>query len=249
MMGDEDDEEEEDEDDDDEEDDAGAFLDKNDKDYVLRAKASHSSTPRMTPAPSPSSSLLPRSRFESYKRTVRCHQCEKCQRPDCGKCRNCKDMPKFGGRGLVKQACEHRGCLNPIPPLSWRKRHKTHMSKSSKSKNSSKYAKKFKSFKNHESKLKSEHQYDKYKKYSIEKVTKMKSIGSRGQKKYTNNIVTSHPPTTTTVKSSKEQQVSSYSDVSIRLPESRKSIGIDAAWMDGLSIIMSGDPGVRQVTF
>lgn len=32
-------------------------------------------------------------------------------RDDCGKCTNCKDKPKFGGRNVLKQACELRVCL------------------------------------------------------------------------------------------------------------------------------------------
>ena len=32
---------------------------------------------------------------------------------DCGECKNCVDKPKFGGRGIKKQACEKRACCNP----------------------------------------------------------------------------------------------------------------------------------------
>ena len=32
--------------------------------------------------------------------------------PQCGECNHCKDMPKFGGPGKVKQACVQRKCLN-----------------------------------------------------------------------------------------------------------------------------------------
>ena len=32
---------------------------------------------------------------------------------DCGECKNCVDKPKFGGRGIKKQACEQRACCNP----------------------------------------------------------------------------------------------------------------------------------------
>ena len=32
---------------------------------------------------------------------------------DCGECKNCVDKPKFGGRGIKKQACEQRACSNP----------------------------------------------------------------------------------------------------------------------------------------
>ena len=32
---------------------------------------------------------------------------------DCGECKNCLDKPKFGGRGIKKQACLRRSCYNP----------------------------------------------------------------------------------------------------------------------------------------
>ena len=35
-------------------------------------------------------------------------------RGDCGRCKNCLDKPKFGGRGIKKQACLARTCCNPI---------------------------------------------------------------------------------------------------------------------------------------
>ena len=41
---------------------------------------------------------------------MRCGVCEGCQRPNCGKCPNCKDMPKFGGKGTKRQTCENRLC-------------------------------------------------------------------------------------------------------------------------------------------
>ena len=251
MMGDDDelDEEEDVEEEEDEEEDAGAFLDKNDKDFVLNAKSSHPSTLRSVPGaltsltpPTPGSS---RGRYDSYKRTVRCHQCERCLKPDCGKCRNCKDMPKFGGRGLVKQACEHRACLNPIPPLSWRQRQKNIVSKAVKNKKS-KYGKKFKSFSSHEAKHGTFHNtYDKYKRFNMEKTSKMESIGNRG--KY--SATTSSQPLSTPVvsKPPKEPSVSAYSDVPIKLPEGRKALGLEVAWKEGLSVITSGCPGVRQV--
>ena len=31
---------------------------------------------------------------------------------DCGDCKNCLDKPKFGGRGIRKQACVRRSCYN-----------------------------------------------------------------------------------------------------------------------------------------
>ena len=43
-------------------------------------------------------------------KTRRCGECIGCQRKNCGKCPSCQDMPKFGGRGLKKQACIWRIC-------------------------------------------------------------------------------------------------------------------------------------------
>merc|ERR1712037_573939 len=35
---------------------------------------------------------------------------EEGKRDDCGNCRSCRDKPKFGGRGVLKQACQQRAC-------------------------------------------------------------------------------------------------------------------------------------------
>ena len=48
-------------------------------------------------------------------RTARCGSCAGCVRGDCGECKNCLDKPKFGGRGIKKQACVRRACCNPQP--------------------------------------------------------------------------------------------------------------------------------------
>merc|ERR1719473_1644866 len=48
-------------------------------------------------------------------RTNRCGACAGCVRGDCGACKNCKDKPKFGGKGIKKQACVRRVCSNPQP--------------------------------------------------------------------------------------------------------------------------------------
>lgn len=48
-------------------------------------------------------------------RTNRCGTCAGCVRGDCGSCKNCKDKPKFGGKGIKKQACVRRVCNNPQP--------------------------------------------------------------------------------------------------------------------------------------
>lgn len=50
-------------------------------------------------------------------RTNRCGSCTGCLRGDCGACKNCRDKPKFGGKGIKKQACVRRACNNPLPDL------------------------------------------------------------------------------------------------------------------------------------
>ena len=40
----------------------------------------------------------------------RCGECENCQQIDCGKCKFCKDKPRFGGPGRLKQSCIKRKC-------------------------------------------------------------------------------------------------------------------------------------------
>ena len=51
------------------------------------------------------------------RRRNRCGTCKGCMRNDCGTCVACKDRPKFGGRGIKKQACELRVCTDwEAPP-------------------------------------------------------------------------------------------------------------------------------------
>jgi hypothetical protein len=50
-------------------------------------------------------------------RTNRCGGCAGCLRGDCGACKNCRDKPKFGGKGIKKQACVRRACNNPLPDV------------------------------------------------------------------------------------------------------------------------------------
>ena len=42
----------------------------------------------------------------------RCGKCYECMAGDCGECASCRDKVKFGGRGLRKQACLSRRCVN-----------------------------------------------------------------------------------------------------------------------------------------
>ena len=52
-------------------------------------------------------------RAHSSPHSSRCGGCQGCVRGDCGECKNCLDKPKFGGRGIKKQACLRRSCYNP----------------------------------------------------------------------------------------------------------------------------------------
>ena len=45
------------------------------------------------------------------RRRKRCGNCSGCTRSNCGECIFCLDMPRFGGPGSKKQACEHRACV------------------------------------------------------------------------------------------------------------------------------------------
>ena len=42
------------------------------------------------------------------KKRWRCMVCKWCLQPDCRKCKYCKDMKRYGGPGVKKQACENR---------------------------------------------------------------------------------------------------------------------------------------------
>lgn len=51
-------------------------------------------------------------------RRQRCGMCLACLAPECGNCFACRDMPKHGGRGRLKQACNRRYTHNPSLFLS-----------------------------------------------------------------------------------------------------------------------------------
>jgi len=42
------------------------------------------------------------------RKSKRCFECETCKIPDCRKCLFCKDMKKYGGKGVKKQSCMMR---------------------------------------------------------------------------------------------------------------------------------------------
>ena len=55
--------------------------------------------------------------FKSCKvrhKIISCNKCQACLRDNCGKCSSCRDMPKFGGKHVLKQKCVYRKCLQPV---------------------------------------------------------------------------------------------------------------------------------------
>ena len=62
------------------------------------------------------SSLVVPQRADAKARTKnqRCGKCAGCTRVDCGQCKKCRDMVKFGGLGVMRQACALRVCVNPL---------------------------------------------------------------------------------------------------------------------------------------
>ncbi|CAF1108320.1 unnamed protein product [Rotaria magnacalcarata] len=72
-----------------------------------------------TPTRSPTQQHYPVDKNSTAKdrhKRVRCKQCEPCCRDDCSECVHCKDMPKFGGVGKMKQCCLTKQCVAPILP-------------------------------------------------------------------------------------------------------------------------------------
>lgn len=52
-------------------------------------------------------------RFVKRIKIKRCGKCKGCRSRNCKQCIACKDMLKYGGQGMLKQACIHRRCANP----------------------------------------------------------------------------------------------------------------------------------------
>lgn len=52
------------------------------------------------------------------RRRARCGQCDGCKEADCKTCQACRDMPKYGGAGKVKQSCVRRKCIRPLLPVA-----------------------------------------------------------------------------------------------------------------------------------
>ena len=45
---------------------------------------------------------------------ISCNKCRACLKENCGKCASCRDMPKFGGKHVLKQKCIYRKCVQPV---------------------------------------------------------------------------------------------------------------------------------------
>ena len=56
--------------------------------------------------------LLSKGDAPQRNQKYRCNKCDDCLAGDCGECASCLDKPKFGGRGLRKQACLTRRCVH-----------------------------------------------------------------------------------------------------------------------------------------
>ena len=52
------------------------------------------------------------------RRRARCGLCGGCKEVDCKTCQACRDMPKYGGAGKVKQSCVKRKCSRPLLPVA-----------------------------------------------------------------------------------------------------------------------------------
>ena len=50
----------------------------------------------------------------SGRKRKRCGICHNCTRPECGECKYCKDKPKYGGPGRLKQCCDRKKCQGLI---------------------------------------------------------------------------------------------------------------------------------------
>ncbi len=51
-------------------------------------------------------------RAPTLEKLFHCGNCQFCLRDDCGSCLSCRDKPKFGGEGTLKQMCELKQCPN-----------------------------------------------------------------------------------------------------------------------------------------
>ncbi|OWF41440.1 uncharacterized protein LOC110462400 isoform X2 [Mizuhopecten yessoensis] len=85
-------------------------------DEIIQQSEDNVCTVKRSPHKSPAlGRLVPgsRGRLTVRRRKLRCKKCPGCLAKDCGKCLHCQDKPKFGGRGVMKQACVDRKCAFP----------------------------------------------------------------------------------------------------------------------------------------
>ncbi|XP_069115617.1 uncharacterized protein [Argopecten irradians] len=95
---------------------AGLSDDERTLDEIIQQSEDNVCTVKKSPHKSPAfSRLIPgsRGRLTVRRRKLRCKKCPGCLAKDCGKCIYCQDKPKFGGRGVMKQACIERKCEFP----------------------------------------------------------------------------------------------------------------------------------------
>ncbi|XP_060073553.1 uncharacterized protein LOC132553337 [Ylistrum balloti] len=95
---------------------AGLSDDERPLDEIIQQSEDNVCTVKRSPHKSPAlGRLIPgsRGRLTVRRRKLRCKKCPGCLAKDCGKCIYCQDKPKFGGRGVMKQACVDRKCSFP----------------------------------------------------------------------------------------------------------------------------------------
>ncbi|XP_033758364.1 uncharacterized protein LOC117340710 [Pecten maximus] len=95
---------------------AGLSDDERTLDEIIQQSEDNVCTVKRSPHKSPAlNRLIPgsRGRLTVRRRKLRCKKCPGCLAKDCGKCLYCQDKPKFGGRGVMKQACMDRKCEFP----------------------------------------------------------------------------------------------------------------------------------------
>jgi len=64
--------------------------------------------------------IMARTKMRKCKKRHRllpCRKCDGCQAVNCETCIYCRDNPKYGGRGVMKQKCVKRICSNPTPSM------------------------------------------------------------------------------------------------------------------------------------
>ena len=82
---------------------------------------------------------------KKLRKSKRCFECDACNKPDCRKCLMCKDMKKYGGKGVKKQSCmmrpdclfveNNKGTLKSFPTKKLKETRNGSLGKASLSKN------------------------------------------------------------------------------------------------------------------